>query len=362
MALLILFCTLSTGVRAEESVFCFSQSDFGEGLRGFCLTEVPQEGTLKLGSRILRSGDVVTAAQADEMTFIRAGEGVQSLSYLPVWGEGLGEKVSFLIPGLKNQPPAAEDRAFETYRNLPNTGILPVRDPEQKDVTITILKEPRRGEVTLEADGKFTYTPKKNKVGTDCFTYQASDPEGNLSREATVTITILKPSESSQYQDTMGLSCRYAAEWMKNTGIFQAEFLGDTSCFQPEKQVTRGEFLTMLLKTLQIPEEENLTAGLEQVPLWLRPYAAAAIRHGLTAGIPAWETFTEPITAPEAAVMIQNALDLPVPERSDASELPAWAASSGAALEEKGMILEEGGLLSRGSAAELLLEIHYLRK
>ena len=350
LALLVLFLAFTTGVSAEETVYCFSESDFEENLRGIILTDVPQNGKLHLGDRVLKPGDVVTMDQAKTMTFAGEEEGPESLSYLPVGGDGLREKVSMLIPGLKNQPPVAEDRAFETYKNLPNSGFLPVKDPEQKEVTVTILKEPRRGTVTLEPDGKFTYTPKKNKVGTDSFRYQASDPEGNLSREATVTITILKPSDSPQYQDTMGLSCRYAAEWMKNTGIFQAESLGETCCFSPQKPVSRGEFLTMLLKTLEIPEEENLTLGLEQVPYWLRPYMAAAVRHGLTAGLPTWNDYLEPVTGAEAAVLAENALDLPV-----------FAAFSGEEPEAKGIAAGEE-ILTREEAAELLLEVHRIKK
>ena len=65
-------------------------------------------------------------------------------------------------------------------------------------------------------DGSFIYTPKKNKVGVDSFTYTATDASGKVSREATVTIQILKPTDARQYTDTVGLDCRFEAEWLKN--------------------------------------------------------------------------------------------------------------------------------------------------
>src|SRR6185369_14919509 len=43
---------------------------------------------------------------------------------------------------------------------------------------------------SLSSDGSFSYTPALNFNGTDSFTYQARDPQGNLSNVATVTITI----------------------------------------------------------------------------------------------------------------------------------------------------------------------------
>ena len=56
-----------------DSVYCFSAEDFSdrEDMAGICITDLPQEmaGTLALGSRILRPGDVLTAEQVGQMTF-----------------------------------------------------------------------------------------------------------------------------------------------------------------------------------------------------------------------------------------------------------------------------------------------------
>jgi hypothetical protein len=167
--------------------------------------------------------------------------------------------------------------------------------------------------VEIGAEGSFTYTPKKNKVGVDSFTYTATDAAGKVSREATVTVTILKPSDAAQYRDTMGKDCRFAAEWMRHTGIFVGEQVGANPCFSPDREVTRGEFVTMLVKALDIPTEEELavTGYTDETPRWLQPYLAAAIRSGLTAGLPDQETFgaDTAITQAEARLMLCNALD-----------------------------------------------------
>lgn len=277
---------------------------------GVCITEVP-EGRLLLGQRYLREGDVLTADQLSRVTW--EGEEALTVGYLPVYEGHVAEEVrrTFSLRTKENQPPVAEDSALETYKNLPNTEKLKVHDPEEESMTFALVRQPRRGTVEIGADGAFTYTPKKNKVGVDSFTYTATDASGKVSREATVTVTILKPSDGARYTDTLGKDCRFAAEWMRHSGIFVGEQVGREPCFGPEKPVTGGEFLTMLVKTLEIPAEETVNAeGFEEAPVWLRPYLAAALRSGLTAGV-AMETFGEDaaITGTQAAVMLENALD-----------------------------------------------------
>ena len=363
-AVLLLLSCLAFPANAEENSYCFSETDFAQELLGICLQQLPEDGVLMLDDRQLRPGDVLTREQAARMTFYGDHAGKEGISYLPVFAEGVEDRETaiFSVRSKKNQPPVAEDSAAETYKNLENDGSLRVRDPEGQELTFTVIREPRRGTVTIRPDGSFTYTPKKNKVGVDSFSYTAADPEGNVSREATVTVTILKPSDMAKYQDTAALSCEFAAEWMKNTGIFVSESMGDASCFQPDKPLSMGEFLPMLLKTLKIPEEENSQLLGDSVPMWLQPYAAAALRSGLTAGLPDRESFSESVVQEEAAVMLQNALNLPVPAFSREEGIPQWAESSLAALREQGIFLDAGQILTRGKAAELLYEVHLLKQ
>lgn len=359
-------------------VYCFSAEDFSaeESIAGICITGLPEDslGSVRLGSRVLRPGDVLTAGQVAQMTFVSSGSETDSsaqISYLPIY-EGRVDACAAMtigIRGKENQPPVAEDSAMETYKNLPNTGKLKVTDPEGQSMTFTVTRGPKRGTVTLGDDGSFTYTPKHNKVGVDSFTYTATDPAGKVSREATVTITILKPSDASEYSDTAGKDCRFAAEWMKHTGIFVGETLGESTCFCPEKQVTRGEFVTMLVKALDIPTDEEVTytGYTDEIPQWLQPYLAAAIRSGLTAGLPWQETFgpEEAITGAEASVLLQNALDLTAaPEAMAQSDVsaPDWAQSSLTALSGSGIFLDPQTILTRADAAQVLYQAALLTR
>lgn len=389
LALVCLLC-LGTGAFAAEvdcdSTYCFTSTDFAEddSLAGICITQLPQSatGTVMLGNRVIRSGDILTAEQLSQLTFspLRTEEDQDAVvTYLPIYENRVepSATMTISIKGKEDKAPVAQDSAIETYKNLPNQAKLNVSDPEGEALTYTLARQPKRGEVTINEDGTFTYTPKKNKVGVDSFTFTAADPAGNVSREATVTIQILKPTDSKQYTDTVGRECRFAAEWMRNTGLFVGERVGGESCFYPEKTVSRGEFLTMVVKALDIPTEDvSYTSVPADTPDWLKPYLAAAMRSGLTAGWPETETGSfnadQPISGAEAAVMLQNALDLSISQETmesaavDASaeelqaEVPAWAAVSLTAMSDNGITLSATENLTRGEVAQVMYQVSHL--
>lgn len=356
-SVLLVAATLAPGAAAAEvgsdEVYCFTCGDFArepEILAGICITELPEQGLVLLGERIIRTGDVLTAGQLEQLTYV-PGSTQQDLTaqirFLPLFSQGLaGEAVvTISILGKQDDPPVAEDLAVETYKNLPSEGLLPVSDPEGQQLCFTITRQPRRGSVILREDGSYLYTPEKNKVGTDSFTYTVSDPAGNVSREATVTVRILKPADELQYADTAGLSCRFAAEWLRQTGIFSGETVSGQLCFSPEESVTQGQFLVMLMDALGLPADHSATGtGLvEDAPVWLRPYLAAALRSGLIT----IELIPEqPITVAEAETMTRSILEFALP----------------AALTSDGVIAvwnpDESTLLTRGETAELLYRLN----
>ena len=381
-AIACVFCVCAPAMALSvdcDTTYCFSAGDFApesKELMGICITSLPtpETGTAMLGSRVLKSGDILPAELVESMTFVPLKtETDQSavMTYLPIYEDQVAPSATMTIAirGKRDQAPVAEDSALETYRNLPNEGKLKVSDPEGQAMTYTVTRQPKRGILEVREDGTFAYTPKKNKVGVDSFTYTATDPAGNVSREATVTVNILKPVDKTQYTDTAGESCRFAAEWMKNTGIFVGEHVDGQSCFQPDKAVTRGEFLAMLTKTLELPvdQEATFTGYEEDFPLWLKPYLAAAMRSGLTAGWPDAETFgaNEPITGSEAAVMLQNAMDLSVAASDDAEdevdgEVPVWAAGALTVMAHYGMEMAAQEPLTRAQAAQILYQANLL--
>lgn len=328
----LLACALCVGaVSAAEvdsgSVYCFTLSDFSENsgaLAGVCITGLPENGTVLLGSRVIRSGDVLTQGQLERLTF-SPGDSEEDLSacirYLPIFDTGLAQEATVVISihGKRDDAPVAEDSSIETYKNLPNEGQLKVTDPEGQPLIYTLVRSPKRGEVILREDGSFLYTPKTNKVGTDSFTFTATDPAGNVSREATVTITVLKPTDSAQYSDTAGTDCRFEAEWLKNTGVFSGETISGQACFCPGEDVSRGQFLAMLMQVLELPVDHSATSTgfCDDAEDWLKPYLCVAYQAGIATGYPCDSGVEfrpdQAVTAAEAAAMIDGALEYAAP-------------------------------------------------
>ena len=92
-----------------------------------------------------------------------------------------------------NLPPVAVDDAYTTDEDVvltvPAPGVLENdTDPESPVLTAVLVETVSHGELVLNADGSFVYTPAQDYNGTDTFTYKASD--GELDDIATVTITI----------------------------------------------------------------------------------------------------------------------------------------------------------------------------
>jgi CSLREA domain-containing protein len=98
-----------------------------------------------------------------------------------------------------NRPPVAKDDAYTTTRNraffIAPPGVLANdSDPEGSSLTAKLVRGAAHGVVLLSANGSFVYLPKRGFVGTDTFTYQASDGV-NTSNLATVTINVVRKKE-----------------------------------------------------------------------------------------------------------------------------------------------------------------------
>ena len=377
--LLVAACTFGCiGVAAAEvdcdAKYCFTQEDFTqeEGLRGICVTALPDaaSGTVMLGTRAIQVGDILTAEQVQNMTFLplsTESDTQATITYLPIFQDRVEEAATMTISirGKKNTPPVVQDQTLETYKNIPNSAFLKASDPEGATLIFTVTRQPKRGTVQIDESGNFTYTPKKNKVGVDSFTYTATDPDGNVSREATVTVTILKPGQTEQYADTTGSNCRFEAEWLKNTGLFTGQQVNGQLIFDEDAPMSQGQFLAVAVKLLGIPVDEavDTTVYGDDVANWLKPYLAAALRSGLTAGVDSFQP-NETMTGAHAAVMLQNALDLTV--KVDASTdgkedgTTHWAASAMAVMAENGIDLNAVGTMTRGEMAILLYQISKL--
>ncbi|MHB8057001.1 MAG: Ig-like domain-containing protein [Desulfuromonadaceae bacterium] len=93
-----------------------------------------------------------------------------------------------------NQSPVAANDSYGTaVNNVLNQaapGVLANdSDPEGATLTAQLVSGTSHGTLTLNSNGSFAYTPLANYVGSDSFTYRASDGT-NTGNIATVTVTV----------------------------------------------------------------------------------------------------------------------------------------------------------------------------
>ena len=92
-----------------------------------------------------------------------------------------------------NDPPVAVNDTLTVTEAASVSGNLLANDydVDQDTLTASLLLEPSFGQVSLQADGSFTYTPDDTFTGQDRFTYQACDSgTPTLCHQATVLITV----------------------------------------------------------------------------------------------------------------------------------------------------------------------------
>ena len=341
----------------------FSEEDFvveGSGkLDSIVIATLPDAavGCLTLGAQGIQVGDVIAMEAVDGLRFtpLAAPAGLEAqFQFTPVFSDGRsGDAVTVELYLLAeaNGAPVAENLELTTYKNVAVTAQFSAVDPEGDLLTYHILNKPARGAVTMPEDGssEFVYTPYENKTGKDSFTYVAVDAVGNSS-------------------DMDGDPAHKAAIRLAEEGIFVGECMGGAYFFQPDTAVTRGEFVAMAMNAagMEALEDVERTGFADDVsiPTWAKPYVSSALKAGLVQGSRSSDgqvvfQAEEPITAAEAAVLLDRALQVTDVSADTLAEegIPTWAAQSAANLATCGVLSLDGGLsapLTRGEAAELL--------
>ncbi|QDV83740.1 Ig-like domain-containing protein [Planctomycetes bacterium TBK1r] len=102
--------------------------------------------------------------------------------------------VTYIMPAAGNNAPVARNDSYEVDEgntlsvSAPQGVLANDTDPENDNLTATVVSNPSSGTLTLSSDGSFTYAPNAGFTGTDTFTYRANDNQSF--GEATVTITV----------------------------------------------------------------------------------------------------------------------------------------------------------------------------
>ena len=267
--------------------------------------------------------------------------------------------------------PTVQDIEIITYRGIPYAAQFLASDGEGEDMTFAVVDQPRKGTVTIDGVN-FTYTPDEDITGGDSFTYAATDSSGKTSAPATVTVTIQKTRSGVTYADTDAKSA-YAAQEMAEKGIFTGAKIGDQYYFEPDRTVSRSEFLAMTMEMAGRDVTAVTMTGFSDdaaIPTWAKAYAAAGVADGIVQGSATAQGVAfrseESITFNEAASLLNRVLEIENVDLdvwyADRESVPTWASQAVGNLEAVS-VLQTGSFgsdamaqaVTRADAAEMLV-------
>ena len=234
--------------------------------------------------------------------------------------------------------PTAQAVEIRTYRGIPYRAQFLAEDDEGDALTFALATEPEKGTVQIDGD-TFTYTPEEGATGSDSFTYTAADSAGHVSEPAAVTVRIEKTRSGVSYADTAGSPAAAAAQELAERGVFTGAKIGDRYYFEPDRAVTRSEFLALTLETAgESPAAVTMTGFSDDaaIPTWAKAYAAAGAADGIILGVstPEGAAFQgeDPITFNEAATVLNRILAVEDVDLAawyaDREAVPSWAAQA----------------------------------
>ncbi len=369
----------------------FSATDFKQalGIKNFkeiTVETVPpaEDGVLYYGSTPVKAGDTIPRESLDLLVFRPVKSGLEKTAFTfrcenYAGGAPLTALLRFVMR-INEAPtvlPVKASSSVSTYRDMTVEGTLCAADPEGDELYFMVLDYPDMGTLRMlnSAGGDFRYTPKRGYTGSDSFTYVVRDAYGNYSKPETVRITVKKNGSSLTYADLSDSALTLPAIVMAEEGIMMGSLSGDDMLFNPDGEVTRGDFLVMAMKAAGIQKRAGLRETVfddnKSIDVSIRPYVATAQEKGYVVGSFGDEGLLfradEVISRAEAAVIVARILELEAPAvaktYADSHAIPSWAKGSVEALCMAGIYAtDESGALSadqpltRASAAEMLYE------
>jgi hypothetical protein len=147
------------------------------------------------GSRVSTDGNVLdpSGISLNMQTSWYPRMAFDGTNYMVTWyiNDSYSSKYAQLI-GPINTPPTAVDDIYSTDEDtqliVSEPGVLG-NDSDDENITAVLVTSPSNGNLTLNSDGSFTYTPNSDFNGLDEFIYKAYDND-LYSELAVATITV----------------------------------------------------------------------------------------------------------------------------------------------------------------------------
>ena len=181
----------------EATTLTFAESDFtaattnygGYVQDSFRVESLPAHGTLRVNGSAVSVGQYIVFGTGNTYTPTGHYYGSDSFKVAPAdyLGRSPAGKVTLDIVRVVDAPDAST-LTLTTFKNQDRAITLVATHPEKELITFSLDSPPTHGTAELDGD-RVTYAPNSDYVGTDSFTYLASDAFGNHT-PATVFVTV----------------------------------------------------------------------------------------------------------------------------------------------------------------------------
>ena len=301
-------------------------------------------GVLKVGALDVFAGQRLSASLIGLMRFIPAYAGAEAEFSFSVNGDT--DAAQCLLCSLKkeNSAPQAEPVKVYTKQNVTSYAKIEVSDPDGDATECCVISQPSHGTLRISDDGAFSYKPDRGYLGSDSFVCVFEDKYGEKSEPVTAKIKVERNKSGVVYSDMAGSEAEYAAYLLAEKDILVGQTVGGASNFEPEKPVSRADFIVMAMKAAgYAPNVYSPLRGGFADAAYLTDQQRGYVITAMSAGV---------IEAEErdGALMLRPTSDITVSEAAD-----IVASLTG---KETGAGPENGGApLSRADAAVMLAAV-----
>lgn len=368
----------------------FTGADFANAtgisdLETLTVTSLPAaaDGVLYLGAVPVSVNQTISGKNLDNLKFSPAA-GTTSSSFTFTPNHTYTVTCNMKITNEVNFAPVAasweDTKTVRTLQDVSCYGSLDAYDPEGDALLFEIVSYPKKGLLTLTdgVHGDFRYTPYADCSGSDSFTYRVRDSYGNYSDTVTAGVSVSRRNHGPVFADMSEHWAHSAAIQIVSAGIMDYSQVENTAVFLPDEEVSREDFLVMVMRALGAELEETpaeirtVFSDDGRISAENKAFVAAAYNAGIIRGREENGLLCfcpqDTITRAEAAVMMNNILGAEVPLSvslfSDNDAIPVWAQSALYALSDLGILRGTGAgaispysTITRAQAAQILCNL-----
>jgi len=153
---------------------------------------LPDDGTLKVGTDNVTADDVVTVASLSSLVFVPDTDfhGTTDFTWTATNSGGDTSSTATTTLDFTVEAPVAHSATYKVFINTTRSGTLTANNPSgHTPLTYDLVKNVSNGTLYFNSKGTFTYTPDKDFIGTDTFTFTVSNPYAK-SAAATITLSV----------------------------------------------------------------------------------------------------------------------------------------------------------------------------